>query len=108
MVLISKTGRVLLNGRLVGFVSEVGGELVFTSPRTTRHFFRKFKGYGFSLAVLDSVSDLGVKIVRVKVLDQRKMLAASIETVKTKGIPYVWRGDKQYILPETFFTEISF
>jgi hypothetical protein len=100
--------RVFVNGRNLGMLRL---DNKFVTHRRERHFFRKFKGWGMSLDLLDKLADQGVEeIILIEHRDNGRQLMY-------KTTPSSWlklgkrykhvKFEEQSILPTKYFEEIE-
>jgi len=74
-----------------------------------KHYFRLYKGYAMNAELLDNLIAKGIKEIRmfVKYPDKReKVFICPPHYWKRKGIPYMHKTEKQYVLRETDFARV--
>lgn len=96
------SGRLFVNGHEVGTLI---GKTLLTYRHSKRHFFRRFNGYGLSVATIIAARSKGAMQVQIEVVDTGDSLTAPFTDFFEKGHKWVdGLTDVQFILPLEKFT----
>lgn len=82
-------------------VGTLEGNVYKTKRNKSKHYFRKFKGWGISLEIL---SKYGIDFIVVE--SDIGTFRTNITTLKQKGISFDNYGDAQKVLPLSDWTKL--
>jgi hypothetical protein len=101
---VTSVREVSFNGRVVGELLD--GRTFVTERDSTRHFFRKFGGYGVSESLLKRLRFEGVEVIEF-VVDGIQRYRTSIERMLSEGAVWFDGGDQQRVMSVGELVELS-